>query len=89
MVFKEDIKWESVLSWFSDSYNGYEYSDIYLRISRNRRKKNVYEYPQMCKRYKENGVQNKRILEYSEALSNESDVEIYRKALHPQVRSSP
>jgi hypothetical protein len=30
---------------------------MFLRISRNRKGKNVYEYAQICERYRENGKQ--------------------------------
>ncbi len=54
---------------------------MYLRVSRNRRGKNVYEYAQICERYRENGKQKTRILEYLGPVRNESDMERYRKAL--------
>ena len=40
-----------------DAFNCYAYSFMFLRISRNRRGKNVYEYAQICERYRENGKQ--------------------------------
>ncbi len=54
---------------------------MYLRISRNRRGKNVYEYAQICERYRENGKQKTRILEYLGPVRNDGDMERYRKAL--------
>ncbi len=54
---------------------------MYLRISRNRRGKKVYEYAQICERYRENGKQKTRILEYLGPVRNEADMERYRKAL--------
>ena len=54
---------------------------MYLRISRNKRRKNVYEYAQICERYRENGKQKTRILEYLGPVRNEADMERYRKAL--------
>ena len=54
---------------------------MYLRISRNKRRKNVYEYAQICERYRENGKQKRRILEYLGPVRNEADMERYRKAL--------
>ena len=53
---------------------------MFLRISRNKRGKNVYEYAQICERYRENGKQKTRILEYLGPVKNESDMERYRKA---------
>ncbi len=54
---------------------------MFLRISRNRRGKNVYEYAQICERYRENGKQKTRILEYLGPVRDESDMERYRRAL--------
>ena len=54
---------------------------MFLRISRNRRGKNVYEYAQICERYRENGKQKTKILEYLGPVRDESDMERYRKAL--------
>ena len=54
---------------------------MYLRVSRNRRGKNVYEYAQICERYRGNGKQKTRILEYLGPVRNEGDMERYRKAL--------
>ena len=54
---------------------------MYLRISRNRRGKKVYEYAQICERYRENGKQKTRILEYLGPVRNEADMERYRQAL--------
>ena len=53
---------------------------MFLRISRNRRGKNVYEYAQICERYREKGKQKTRILEYFGPVRDESDIEKYRKA---------
>ena len=54
---------------------------MFLRISRNRRGKNVYEYAQICERYRENGKQKTKILEYLGPVRDESDMERYRNAL--------
>ena len=54
---------------------------MFLRISRNRRGKNVYEYAQICERYRENGKQETKILEYLGPVRDESDMEKYRRAL--------
>ena len=62
---------------------------MYLRISRNRRGKNVYEYAQICERYRENGKQKTRILEYLGPVRNESDMERYRKALLLAAEKQP
>ena len=53
---------------------------MFLRKSRNRRGKNMYKYAQICERYRENGKQKTRILEYLRPVRNESDMERYRKA---------
>ena len=62
---------------------------MFLRISSNRREKNMYEYAQMCERYWENRKQKTRILEYLGPVKNESDMERYRKALLLAMRSNP
>ncbi|MHB8360377.1 MAG: IS1634 family transposase [Thermoplasmataceae archaeon] len=41
----------------------------------------MYEYAQICERYRENGKQKTRILEYLGPVRNEADMERYRKAL--------
>ena len=64
-----------------DAFNCYAYSFMFLRISRNRRGKNVYEYAQICERYRENGKQKTKILEYLGPVRDESDMERYRRAL--------
>lgn len=54
---------------------------MFLRISRNRRGKNVYEYAQIAERYREDGKLKTRIIESLGPVKNESDKERYRKAL--------
>ncbi|EQD74887.1 transposase IS4 family protein, partial [mine drainage metagenome] len=54
---------------------------MFLRISRNRRGKNVYEYAQIAERYRENGKQKTRVLEYLGPVRDESDMKRYRKDL--------
>ena len=41
----------------------------------------MYEYAQICERYRENGKQKTKILEYLGPVRDESDMERYRNAL--------
>ena len=54
---------------------------MFLRISRNRRGKNVYEYAQIAERYRENGKQKTRIIEYLGPVRNRGDMDRYGNAL--------
>ena len=54
---------------------------MFLRITRNRRGKNVYEYARIAERYIENGRQKTRTLEYLGPVKNQDDRERYIKAL--------
>ncbi|MGC8546941.1 MAG: hypothetical protein ACP5MU_04720, partial [Thermoplasmata archaeon] len=68
---------------------------MFLRISRNRRGKNVYEYAQIAERYRENGKQKTRIIEHLGPVRNKDDMERYGRALEmarerePIKRSTP
>ncbi|WP_393971951.1 hypothetical protein OXIME_000544 [Oxyplasma meridianum] len=52
---------------------------MFLQISPNRRRKNVYEYAQIAERYGENGKQKTKVLEYLGPVRKTSDMERYRK----------
>ncbi|MGC8547368.1 MAG: hypothetical protein ACP5MU_06950, partial [Thermoplasmata archaeon] len=54
---------------------------MFLRISRNKRGKNVYEYAQIAERYMENGKQKTRIIEHLGPVRSKDDMERYGKAL--------
>ena len=54
---------------------------MFLRISRNRRGKNVYEYAQIAERYRENGKQKTRVLEYLGPVRNDEDKQRYGEML--------
>ncbi|MGC8563158.1 MAG: IS1634 family transposase, partial [Thermoplasmata archaeon] len=68
---------------------------MFLRISRNKRGKNVYEYAQIAERYMENGKQKTRIIEHLGPVRSKDDMERYGKALEiarerePIKRSTP
>ena len=48
---------------------------MFLRITRNRRGKDVYEYAQIAERYIENGRQKTKTLEYLDPVKNQDDRE--------------
>ncbi len=54
---------------------------MFLRISRNRRGRNVYEYAQIAERYRENGKQKTRIIEHLGPVRNKDDMVRYGRAL--------